>query len=82
MNARCLEFAHPASVTEVENVSCRNPANCSLNQSDELPVFRNARDVRLRIVEGGHFRRNELREAHGLAELLILRTLRFLQFAS
>ncbi len=54
MSAWRLEFGHSAGVVEVKNVRCRNPANCLFNQSDKLPVFRNARNVRLRIAERGH----------------------------
>jgi hypothetical protein len=63
MNACRLESAHPTSVTEVENVCCRNPGHRLPNQLDELLVFRNARNVRLRVIEEGHFRWNKLREA-------------------
>ncbi len=80
MNALRRQFAHRTSVAEVQYMRRRNSANGIRNQFDEPLVFRNAGDVRLRIVQRVDFGRYEFGEVCFRAKPLILRSLRFLIF--
>jgi hypothetical protein len=71
VNASGDELTHGPSVRKVKDMSCRNSVNRFSDQPYKLFVFRDARDIRLRVVERIDFRGHKLSEVHSALKMLI-----------
>ena len=79
MNAVWHQPVHRPSVAEVEAVRCWHSLNSLFNQFNEFLVFRDSRNIGLRVVERVYLCRNEIGKVSGPTEVWVISVSDFFQ---